>query len=87
MKHTETIHVPASTYERVVKTTCDLCGKDCDPTRNFAVDDVTISRKVGDAFPECGSVMQYDFDCCGACFVARIAPLFPCKAREKDCGY
>jgi hypothetical protein len=75
MQHTEEYQVPARTETRVVKTTCDLCGKDVAAgLDHYEVDEVTVECSVGTRYPEGTDLDMTIFDLCGACFRDSLVP-------------
>lgn len=72
--------------EWCVEVRCDLCGAVAPaPEPNgfdynfwgktaYAVDGVTIERRVGDSFPEGGSVEVTTYDICPRCFTTKVQP-------------
>lgn len=87
MKHTRTITIPAPNREETVRVTCDACGNEIEDPGDYKVRDIVISIARGDRYPECGSVVRQEFDCCYSCFVNCIATQFREGPREVDCGY
>lgn len=95
MRKTETLERPASTYERVIETECDICHKtntgDGWEQRGYDVEEVTISYETGARYPDSANVMEYSFDICPQCWKDHIvkffAQMFNIKPRVQDRGY
>jgi len=73
MKHYKTVSIPACTNEELVKTTCDMCHKKID-TQRFEVDEVKISHRTGQSYPEGGQGDEVSIDMCGECFTNKLTP-------------
>lgn len=73
MEHVKTIEVPATTREVVVFVTCDLCGAKIEK-QVYEVNEVEVRHKVGDSYPESGSVTETSVDMCGKCFEEKLVP-------------
>ena len=65
---------PAEKVKRLVETKCDICNADISNHRNGDFDEITVERKTGYAYPECGHHFIRSFDICGACFETKIEP-------------
>lgn len=74
MKHYEQIEVPQKVIQRLLKTTCDLCGNEVDPEGNCDVDEVMVSRVVGERYPDCADLWKHSVDMCGPCFDTKLVP-------------
>lgn len=69
--------VPEHTKDALDFTSCDLCGKNMNIHQwgnKFNVDEVTIERRLGNSWPECGNTTTTSFDVCGKCFVEKVIP-------------
>ena len=68
--------------EKLVETTCDLCGKKADrgewESAMYKVGEseisVTVKQREGDSFPGGGSGTSYEVDMCPDCFRNRLIP-------------
>jgi len=86
----KTIVIKAQT--RLIKVSCDLCGAvahsiDDWSTRGYGIDEITISQKDGDSYPEGGSGTEYNVDMCPKCFKEKLIPWLEsqgCKAKRKS---
>jgi hypothetical protein len=81
MRHTRTERVPASTRTVEDHVTCDLC-KQRISSLHYQRDEVTVSREVGECYPEGGTGITTKFDLCGACFEARLIPWLQSQGAE-----
>ena len=73
MQHKETVIVPASTRTKVVKVTCDLCQGEI-KNKRFDLNEVTVSHKTGESYPEGGMGELAEVDMCGTCFTEKLVP-------------
>lgn len=86
MKKYEKQTRPASTYDALVETKCDLCGKIT--TREWREDgtyDATESEvrlKTGASYPEGGSGHETTIDICPACFKSKLIPWVKSQGGE-----
>lgn len=75
----------------IEETICDLCR--CiivAPKGLCRADDVTVSYRVGDTFPEGGSGTVTEFDICSKCFESKLIPWLEeqgASPRKYDWGY
>lgn len=76
MKHYKEKEVPAHTKREHVSTTCDLCSAEIDPSRHgcYEVDEVEISHRTGNSYPEGGAGDKISVDMCGHCFTSKLMP-------------
>lgn len=95
MRHYETETVPATTREKLAKTTCDLCGAEAKEgnweSSSYEVNEVeievTVRQKDGDNYPEGGWGTDYTVDMCPDCFKNKLIPWLEsqgCKAERKE---
>ena len=78
MKHYITKEVPAqpaTTEQRLDKTTCDLCGAEIKKER-FSAEEVEVKHRTGENYPEGGSGEETCFDICGKCFDEKLTTWF-----------
>jgi hypothetical protein len=68
MIHKILIQVPATTREVIDSVTCEICGEKIENKDNIEVDEITIRRKKGEQYPECGFGEMTEVDMCGKCF-------------------
>ena len=71
MKHTQKV---ATEVEYIDHVSCDLCKRTIADAGCFAVDDIEVSRRVGDSFSDGGYGTKIDVDLCGECFAERLVP-------------
>jgi hypothetical protein len=81
MKHLKMQHIEAHDIEVVDHVTCDLCRRPI-PDERFKVDEVEVSRRQGDVFPEGGSGTTTSFDICGECWEQILAPFLERMGAE-----
>lgn len=94
MKHFKTVLVH---HDKQVLThrTCDICGSESYDGSNwsdktFGVEEITILRKTGESYPDCGTMTDWSFDLCPSCWTEKLVPwmkeqgAFP---EEKDIGW
>lgn len=74
MKHKRIVEIPATTRETVVKTTCDLCGKDTRNYEEYAFEEVKVSCRTGRRYPDCGWGTDLEADMCADCFKDKLVP-------------
>ena len=79
--------VPEHVLTKHTSTKCDLCSAvskhvtdsfegENDWSERYDVEDVTVSRKHGVNYPDCGSTTTVWFDICPKCFQERLVPWF-----------
>ncbi len=73
MKHYIFKHTPATTKRVCKKVTCDLCGEETDNS-GFDVDNVEVTCRTGEQYPECGSGEEIEVDMCSDCFKNKLVP-------------
>ena len=77
--------VPAQSKERVREVICDVCGRgrgQSDYPRGcvdwkdggYQVDEVTVTHKVGESYPEGEFTRLYYFDLCSSCWTTKLVP-------------
>jgi hypothetical protein len=84
--HKEITQVEKEVLDKVV---CDLCGKKI-VQGSYDVDEVTIQRRTGVAFPDSHSGEILSVDMCGECFENKLLPWLRsqgCKETVKDYDY
>ena len=81
MQHKEMVEVPATSREVVVKVTCDLCKKEI-KEEGYQVNEVTITHRTGDNYPEMGSGEEASVDMCGECFELKLTPWLKSQGAE-----
>ena len=72
----KTVEVPATTKSVVDKVTCDLCNREIKKPDRYGIDDITVSRREGNGYPDGGWGTETTFDVCGECFETQIIPIF-----------
>jgi hypothetical protein len=82
MKHYKTILEPARERQYETHTTCDLCGAKCASDENYYDDEVTIKRREGTNYPDCGWGTETDVDMCGKCFQEKLVPWLQSQGAE-----
>lgn len=90
MKHMRTEQVPATTREVEDHVTCDMCGAEIKKDGNYEVDEVNVSHRVGNNYPECGCGETTIVDLCGNCFDGKLVPWLSsqgAEARTEDWDY
>lgn len=83
--------VPATgTVNRMVEESCDLCGKinigDWG-AGGYSVEEIEISHKDGESYPEGGRGTEYEVDMCPDCFKNKLIPWLEsqgCKVKRTD---
>lgn len=73
MKQFEDVVVPKRTESKLVTTTCDLCTREI-TTGRFEVNEVEISCKTGESYPEGGNGVITEIDMCQTCFIEKLIP-------------
>jgi len=95
MRHYEAVVVPAKTEEKLVKTTCDICGAEAKKglwqSSAYEVNEVeievTVRQKDGTSYPEGGYGTKYEVDMCPNCFKTKLIPWLEsqgCKTERKE---
>lgn len=91
MIHYKTVEVPATTRQVQDKVICDFCGQEIREQRSYDVDEVTISRRVGESFPSGGNVETFSFDMCSGCwtkkFLVWAKSITNAEPARTDCSY
>lgn len=64
---------PAVTRRELVETKCDLCGRNL-KEKNYEVREATIRVKVGESYPEGGTVVEREVDICPECVEEKVFP-------------
>lgn len=85
MKTYETRQRPSSTYEALVETKCDLCGKTTKSSWKDGTFDATeteIRMKTGSSYPEGGSGEETEIDICPECFTSKLIPWVQSQGGE-----
>lgn len=89
-----TYEIKTETVERttLVKTTCDLCGKEA--TRgggessfyevNETEVEVTVRQKDGRSYPDNGSGTKVNFDICPDCFKNKLIPFLESQGAKVE---
>lgn len=77
MKITEE-NIVTYTEEKLVEIRCDLCNSiatngDWNKS-NWGVEEIEISYRGGNAYPECGDGVSYSIDLCPKCFKEKLVP-------------
>jgi hypothetical protein len=67
MKHIKTVDIPASKKEMVDFTTCDFCGERLKRV-SYYVNEVTITSRTGESYPEGATITEKSVDMCVDCF-------------------
>lgn len=87
MKVYQTVEVPASTKQKLVKVTCDLCGNEIKRKHAYDATETEIRHKTGSSYPEGGSGTESTVDMCSDCwrdkFLSWLAS-FGAKPETKD---
>ena len=81
MKHYETVEIPSTTRQKLIRTTCDLCSEEI-VRGSFDAENVEVWHKKGDAFPECGMGTLLNIDMCGKCFDEKLVPWLEDQGAE-----
>lgn len=76
MEHRKVVQIPAREEERVVKTTCDLCGDEIKEPGGYDFDHITVERRSGVAYPDGGQTDYTEFDVCKQCFQDKLVVWF-----------
>lgn len=94
MKHFKTVLVH---HDQQVLThrTCDICGKKSHDGRNwskdyYGVEEVTLLRKTGESYPDCGTTKDWSFDLCPKCWDDKLVPWMKAQGAtptEEDTGW
>lgn len=95
MRHYLTEEIPATTRQKLSKTTCDLCGNEakhgCWESSTYEVNEteieVTVRQREGTSFPDGGDCEEYSVDMCPSCFKNKLIPWLEsqgCKAKTKE---
>lgn len=71
MKHYITKQI---TVERLVKTTCDICGKDISNKDIYEKSEASIKHIESKEYPEAHFGKTIDIDVCGDCFSGKVFP-------------
>ena len=66
------IEIPASTREVVDCVICDFCKNIIKNYSNYRINDVIVSHKEGDSYPESGFGTEKIFDFCDDCFENKL---------------
>ena len=85
MKTYETRQRPSSTYEALVETKCDLCGKTTKSNwkdGSFDATETEIRMKTGSSYPEGGSGEETEIDICPDCFTSKLIPWVQSQGGE-----
>jgi hypothetical protein len=72
------------TINKLIKTTCDICGNEIKKYTGSTVDDVEISHRIGKQYPENDDTEYYNPDICGDCFESKIVPFLEGLGVTKD---
>jgi hypothetical protein len=73
MKHYKTVTIPEYTKKVEDRVTCDLCGDDI-VEKHHEVNEVTVSYRYGESYPEEGWGQEVKVDMCGKCFKLKLMP-------------
>lgn len=73
MRRYEQKTYPAVTRRELVETKCDLCGRIL-VERNYEVREAQIRVKVGESYPEGGTVVEREVDICPECVEEKVFP-------------
>jgi len=71
---------PASTYFVVIRMKCDLCGRESTKPaqgweeNSFQVEEIEISHRSGEQYPESGSGDKIEIHLCPECFRNKLVP-------------
>ena len=74
MKHTKIVERPARSETVTDFIECDLCGNRIEKEVGYGVNEVTISHRKGDNYPEGGSGEEMSVDMCESCFTLKLIP-------------
>ena len=77
MKTYEARQRPSSTYEALVETKCDLCGKTTKSewkNGSFDATETEIRLRTGSSYPEGGGGEETEIDICPDCFTSKLIP-------------
>lgn len=85
MKKYEKQTRPACTFDALVETKCDLCGKTT--TRewkdgSFDATETEVRLRTGSSYPEGGSGDETTIDICPACFTSKLIPWVKSQGGE-----
>jgi hypothetical protein len=80
MKHYITKQI---TTERLIKTTCDICGKDVENKHIYQRDEASIKHTKSEEYPEAQFGKTIEIDICGDCFSDKVFPFIQSIACGK----
>lgn len=72
--------------KKLIKTTCDICNNEIKNLEFYKFDEVTISHRYGERWPEGGNSETLDLDICPECFKNKILPFIE-KLANKNFTY
>lgn len=81
MEHYTTVTVPETTERRLLKVTCDICGKELVLVGDV-VDDVEVTHATGERYSDAGFGAKTIFDLCGDCFENALVPWLRSQGAE-----
>jgi hypothetical protein len=73
MRRYEKKTYPAQTRDELVEQTCDLCGRTL-KTKDYEVREAEIRVKVGERYPDGGTVVEREVDICLECVEEKVFP-------------
>lgn len=71
------------TRDVLVKTTCDICGKDIVNKDIYKRNEASITHKKSEEYPESQFGETIDIDICGDCFSEKVFPFLQSIACNK----